>query len=105
MAAHIESAMPGFAHLVRLGTREGTYGTIVGQYQFTYNTGGKSWVRTFDDEHTLAQFLRSEVGVVPEVTDRAIEELHSTGHVTLPDIEIEEVHAPALGLEQLPSDY
>ncbi len=97
--------MAGYAHIVRLGTREATYGRTVGQYQFTYNTGGRSWVRTFDDEISLAEFLRSEVGVVPNVADMAMEDLRRLGHATLTDIEIEEVHAPAMGLEQLPSDY
>src|SRR5205814_10179387 len=99
----IESAMPGYAHLIRLGVREGTYGKTVGEYQFTYSEGSKSWVRTFDDEPSLAEFLISDVAIPADVVDRALNQLRAEGRVTLAEIEIRESEAPAMGLQQLPS--
>jgi hypothetical protein len=96
--------MAGFAHIIRLGVREGTYGRIVGEYQFTYNEGGKSWVRTFGDEASLAEFLRSDIAIPPEVAAAAMEELRDAGKTTLTDVEIRESELPAMGLEDLPSD-
>ena len=96
--------MLGFAHVIRLGVREGTYGRIVGEYQFTYNSGGNMWVRTFDDEASLAEFMGSDVAISPHVVASALEELSRSGSATVTDVEIRESEAPAMGLEQLPSD-
>jgi len=96
--------MPGYANLVRLGLRDGTYGRTVGEYQFTYVDGGKSWARTFDGEASLAEFLRSNVAVPAEVVDGALEKLRGEGHVTLAEVDIRESEAPAMGLELMPSE-
>ena len=96
--------MPGYANLIRLGLREGTYGKTIGEYQFTYSEGSKSWVRTFDDEPSLAEFLINDVAVPTDVVERAMDQLRGEGHVTLAEIDIRESEAPAMGLEQLPSD-
>src|SRR5512146_2705079 len=96
--------MPGYAHLFRLDLREGTYGRTVGQYQFTYTEGGKTWSRTFDDDSSLAEFLGSYVAVPAAVVQRALDQLRREGSVTLADGDIEESEAPAMGLAQLPSD-
>jgi len=96
--------MPGYAHLIRLGLREGTYGRTVGEYQFTYSEGSKSWVRTFDDEPSLAEFLISDVAVPAIVVDKALDQRLEEGHVTLAEIDIRESEAPAMGLQQLPSE-
>jgi hypothetical protein len=100
----IESAMPGYAHLIHLGLRDGTYGRTIGEYQFTYNDGKNSWVRTFDGEPSLAEFLIGDVAVPPDVVDGALDQLRAEGHVTLAEIDIRESEAPAMGLEQLPSE-
>jgi hypothetical protein len=103
-AIFIESPMPGYANLVRLGLREGTSGRSVGAYQFTYVDGGRSWDRTFDQESALAEFLRSNVAVPAKVVDSALEELRGEGHVTLTEVDIRESEAPAMGLELTPSE-
>jgi hypothetical protein len=100
----IESGMSGYVHIFRLGMREGTYGKIVGEYQFTYSASGKSWVRTFDDEASLLEFLRSDVAIPEDVAESALGELRRTGKTTIADVEIRESEAPAMGLEQLPSE-
>ena len=97
--------MPGFAHIIRLGVREGTYGRMLGEYQFTYHESGKSWVRTFDGEASLAEFLRSDVAISTEVVAAGMEELRASGKTTIADVEIRESEAPAMGLEQMPSEY
>jgi hypothetical protein len=96
--------MPGYAHIFRIGMREGTYGRIVGEYQFTYSDGGKTWVRTFDDQAALSDFLGSDIAVPAEIIEKALEDLHRAGKTTIADVEIRESEAPAMGLEQLPSD-
>lgn len=97
--------MPGFAHVIRLGAREGTYGKIFGEYQFTYSEGGKAWVRVFDSEASLSEFLRSDAALAPDVVGGAIDQLLRAGNVTIADVEIKESDAAAMGLEQLPGDY
>ncbi len=96
--------MPGYAHIIRVGLRDGTYGGTVGEYQFTYTEGSNSWVRTFDGESSLAEFLASDIGVPGQVVDSTIDQLRREGNVTLADIDIRDSEAPAMGLEQLPSD-
>ncbi len=98
-------SMVGFAHIVLLGTREGTSGRVFGQYQFTLSAGGNSWVRTFDREERLLEFLRSDIAVTPAAAESALEELRRSGNTTIANIEFRESEAPAMGLEQLPSDY
>lgn len=96
--------MPGYAHLVRLGVREATYGRTIGEYQFTYNSAGKSWVRTFDDEASLAEFLLSDVAIPQDIAGPAMSDLERIGNTTIANVEIPETEAAAMGLEQLPSE-
>ncbi len=96
--------MPGFVHIFRLGTEPQKYGKIVAQYQLNYTIGGNSYVRVFD-ENGLDKFLRSNIGITPEMTDTALQQLHEAGKTTLADVEIPQHEAPALGLEQVPTDY
>jgi hypothetical protein len=96
--------MPGYANIFRLGAREGTYGKVVGEYQFTYSDGGKSWARTFDDEASLIEFLQRDVAVSAEIAEKGMDELRRAGRTTLADVDIRESEAPAMGLRQLPSD-
>ncbi len=97
--------MIGLAHIVLLGAREGTYGKTLGQYQFTLNASGNSWVRTFDSEDKLLEFLVSDISVPADIADRALAEARRNGNSTIAEVEIRESEAPAMGLEQLPSDY
>lgn len=96
--------MPGFAHIFLLGAEPQKYGKIVPQYQFNYTMGGNSYVRVFD-EKGLEQFLGSEIGMTPEMVDKAMQELRQLGKTTIAHVEIPEHQAPALGLQQLPADY
>ncbi len=97
--------MSGYAHIFRLGTRTGTHGGTLDEYQFTYNMGANSWARTFDDLGALSEFLRSNVGLTHTRTDEAVSLLRQAGKITIAEVEIPEHLAPALGLEQMPSDY
>jgi len=96
--------MPGYAHLVRLGAREGTYGQTVGEYQFTYSSAGKTWARTFGDEASLSEFLLSEAAIPQDIVDPAMSDLARIGNVTIANVEIPETEAAAMGLEQIPSE-
>ena len=95
--------MPGFVHIFLLGSEQ-RGGRPVPQFQLTYNTGGNSYVRVFDEEG-LDEFLHSHAGVEGELADKAIEELRRAGNTTIADVDIKDYEAPGLGLEQLPSDY
>ncbi len=96
--------MPGYAHIVRLGLREGTYGRTVGDYQFTYNASGKTWARTFEDEDSLAEFLVNNAAIPRDIADPAMSELARVGNATIANVEIPETEAGAMGLEQMPSE-
>lgn len=96
--------MPGFLHVFRLGSEPQNSGRSVAQYQLNYTIGGNSYVRVFD-ENGLNKFLRSNIGINPELTDTALQQLHRTGKTSIADVEIPEHEAPALGLAQLPTDY
>ncbi len=95
--------MSGFIHIFLLGPEQQRSGRRVPQFQLTYNTGGNSYVRVFD-EKGLDEFLRSHAGMRGEAADEAIEELRRARKTTIADVEIKDYEAPALGLEQLPSD-
>jgi hypothetical protein len=97
--------MPGFAHIFRLGEGTGTYGRTVEQYQLNYTIGGNTYARVFDDEAGLDRFLRSELALTPEMADKTMRELRELGRATIANVEITAQEAPALGLQQVPSDY
>lgn len=97
--------MPGYAHIFRLGTHPDTHGNTVEDYQFTYTFGGNTWARTFDDEEMLSEFLRSYVGLTHARTDITLSELRRAGKITIAEVDIPEPIAPAIGLEQMPTDY
>jgi hypothetical protein len=96
--------MAGFVHIFRLGAEQQQHGRAVPQYQLNYNVGGNTYVRVFD-EHGLSEFLHSDIGLLATAADGALEELHRAGTATITDVKIKDFEAPALGLEQLPSDY
>ena len=51
------------------------------------------------------KFLRSDAAIPADVVAAALEELRGAGKTTIADVEIRESEAPAMGLEQLPSDF
>ncbi len=96
--------MPGFAHIFRVGEATGTYGKRVFEYQLNYTVGGNTYARVFDEDG-LDQFLRSDLALTPEMADQTMRELRESGKATVANVEIPAHEAPALGLQQLPSEY
>ncbi|MGI9100940.1 MAG: hypothetical protein ACR2IF_00720 [Terriglobales bacterium] len=94
--------MPGYVHIFRLGS-EPHNGGQAPRYQLNYTVGGNSYVRVFDPGG-LDEFLRSNVGVTAEASDSVLQQLQRDGRATIAEVEIRESEAPAMGLEQLPSD-
>ncbi len=94
--------MPGRLHIFQLGTHKGKYGEIR-DYQVNYNNAGNTWTATLDEDK-LKEFLAHNAVVEKDAADRALAELHRSGHTTLADIEIPESEAGAMGLIQQPSD-
>ncbi len=94
--------MPGRLHIFQLGTHKGKYGDVR-DYQVNYSNAGNTWTTTLDEDK-LKEFLAYKAVVEKGAADRALAELHRAGHTTLPDIEIPESEAGAMGLVQLPSD-
>lgn len=96
--------MSGFVHIFRLEQATGTYGKTVFRYQLNYTVGGNTYVRVFD-EGGLDLFLRSDLSLTPEMAGKTMRELRAVGKATVADVDIPAHELPALGLEQLPSDY
>lgn len=94
----------GFVHIVGVGTVEDSGGLRIPQYQFTFNDGGISYARTFD-EAQLVEFLTEEVGILPDILDNALAEARRDGHTTIPDVAISHNQAAAFGLIPAGSDY
>ncbi len=93
--------MPGYLHIFRLP--EAVNDRQATRYQLNYTVGGNSYVRVFNPEG-LDEFLRSNVGVAPEAAEEALRQLRCDGRTTIAEVDIRESEAPAMGLEQLPSD-
>ena len=90
--------MAGYAHIITLPAEP------VPQYQFTYNTGGSSYARTFT-EQGLLEFLESKVALTSAVMDQVVDQLRSGGRATVPELEIPDNETAMLGLQQVSSDY
>ena len=73
-------------------------------YQFSFNTGGNVYSKVFNEEHLL-EFLTEELGLRVDVRDMAMNQLHSLGNSTIPDIELSENDAAAMGMEEVGADY
>lgn len=73
-------------------------------HQFTFNTGGNAYSRIFN-EAELVEFLTQELGVVPEVLNLAMNDLHTKGNATIANLELSENEAAANGLEEVGADY
>lgn len=98
--------MAGILHIFRVGAESGTHHQLIPEYQLNYSvTSGNTYARTFTGREPLAEFL-ADKALVPESALKAtMRELDSAGHITIPDVEIAEHDAPAIGLEELPSDF
>jgi hypothetical protein len=73
-------------------------------YQVTYNMGGHSYARVFDDEEALDDFLTTGVGMDDTDLGHLWDVLHAKGNATLSDIEIAESEAVAMRMVEEPSD-
>jgi hypothetical protein len=73
-------------------------------YQVTYNSGGHSYARVFDDEEALDDFLTTGVGLDDTDLSHVWDVLHAKGNTTLTDIELAEDEAVAMRMVQEPSD-
>jgi hypothetical protein len=86
-----------------VGSATDSAGISVPHYQFTYNDGDNSYARIFD-EARLVEFLREDLGVYPDILNAALTELRSSGNTILPDLEIAQQDAAAMGLQQVATD-
>ena len=94
----------GFAHILALGAVEDSSGLRVPQYQFTFNDGGNSYGRTFD-EARFVEFLREDIGLLPDVLDRVLSDLREHGHSTITDLHLSGNDTAFMALGQVSSDY
>jgi len=95
--------MAGYLHIFRVGTESQPHQKSVPEYQLTYNIGGCTFARSFD-ENALREFLAEEMAVDPRTVRNAMDELRSVGKTTISEVELPKNQAAALGLEQLPAD-
>lgn len=94
----------GFARILKVGQYSNSAGLHHPQYQFIFNAGGNSFSNVFD-EPKLVELMGDEMGLRSDVIDQALSVLRRDGHVTIPDVELSENHAAALGLQEVGSDY
>ena len=96
--------MPGTLHIMLLDQERGSYDKPVRYYQANYTTPGNTYARSYDEEK-LTEFLRTKVALTGPQVERVLEDLRSTGHTTVGEVEISPAEASAMGLEQVPSDF
>ncbi len=98
--------MPGILHIFRVGEERDLHRQLIPEYQLNYDVAsGNTYARTFAGREPLSEFL-ADKALIPECAlDETLRELDATGHVTIPDVEIPEKDAAAIGLEELPSDF
>lgn len=94
----------GYARILKIGEVDGSAGARVPQYQFIYNDGGNTYSRTLD-ETNLVELLSDEIGLRPDIVDAALKGVRKDGHTTIPDVDISENEAAAIGLQEVGSDY
>jgi hypothetical protein len=94
----------GYARILKVGEMEDSAGIRVPQYQFIYNDGGNTYSRTLD-EMSLIELLTKELALRPNIADAALKEVRREGRATIPDVEISENEAAAIGLQEVGSDY
>ena len=94
----------GYAHLFALPNKVDSRDISIPLHQFTFNTGGNAYARIFS-EPELVEFLSQELGVVPDIVDVAMNDLHTKGNATIANLELSENEAAANGLEEVGVDY
>ncbi len=87
-----------------LSSHKGKYGGVVREFQVNYNANGNTFSGVMPEEK-LTEFLASKAGVSPDRLELILAELRRNHEFTLSDVEIRESEAPAMGLDQAPSDY
>ena len=73
-------------------------------YQFTFSAGGNAYSKVFDEKHLL-QFLAEGLALRADVCDTAMDQLRALGNATIPDVELSENDAAAMGMEEVGADY
>jgi hypothetical protein len=94
----------GYAHLFALPRSTDSNGLRHPLFQFTFNAGGNSYSKVFD-EPQLLEFLTEGLGLRADVRDNALNQLRSLGNATIADVELSENDAAALGMEEVGADY
>jgi len=94
----------GYAHLFALPNKTDSGNIAIPLHQFTFNTGGNAYSRIFS-EPELLEFLTQELGVVTDVLDAAMDDLHTKGNATIANLDLSENEAAANGLEEVGVDY
>ena len=94
----------GYAHLFALPSNTDSGSTSFPLHQFTFNAGGNAYSKIFN-EPELVEFLAQELGIVPEILNAAMDDLHTKGNATIANLELSENEAAANGLEEVGSDY
>ncbi len=98
--------MAGILHIFRVGEQASKHRENIPEYQVNYVVAeGNSYARTFTGREPLAEFLASTALVPENLAEQALRELDTRGDVTIPEVEIPEHQAAAIGLEELPSDF
>ena len=94
----------GYAHLFTIPSKTDSQGVSTPIHQFTFNTGGNAYSKIFN-EPELVEFLSEELGVVPEILNAAMNDLHAKGNATIANLALSENEAAANGLQEVGSDY
>lgn len=94
----------GYAHVFALPNKMDSGGVSIPLHQFTFNTGGSAYSRIFN-EPELVEFLTQELGVVSDVLNAAMDDLHTKGNATIANLDLSENEAAANGLEEVGVDY
>ena len=98
--------MPGILHVFRVGEGRDRHHQPVPEFQLNYvPSDGNTYARIVSGREPLAEFLAATAHVPQPDVDNALQALDTAGHVTIPDVEIPEHEAAAIGLEELPSDF
>ncbi len=98
--------MAGILHIFRVGEGRERPRQLIPEYQVNYDVAsGNTYARTFTGREPLSEFLADKALLPESALQATLRELDTTGHVTIPDVEIPEKDAAAIGLEELPSDF
>ena len=97
----------GFGRIIKLNDMHpvgDSAGLRAPRYQFIFNMGGNSFSKVVD-EVELLDLLTEDVGLREEVVIQAIKAARDEGHATIPDLDLTENAAGAMGMQEVGSDY